>query len=366
MRFPLVLALALAAPLFCACDPHSSTSSPLDVTASPVSSATPDSALPEALPVDAASSSSAAPPYDLLADLALRTAEARALFSRTAFPAYATRLEGSVYLLISPQGPAMLSAGADELRRALRFYYDGHSTPSDPSSPPPFTRHPDHAISVYLFATRAAFVDFSVHHESVDPDHPVKLLGFFAPSSHDLVISGQEGLGTLEHETIHTIVPAADFPGVPRWMNEGLASLFEQPQVDPDGTMHGQSNARYAVLQRALSRDADAGTTPARPSLVGLFAMSNHEFVGGSPLTPEGTLDEAAKTAAELLHYGICRSFCQWLDSKHHRKLWDFYHAWRDGFASDRTGEKAFAAVMGGSPAALEADWEAWVMAQRW
>jgi hypothetical protein len=259
----------------------------------------------------------------------------------------------------------MLSAGADELRRALRFYYDGHSTPSDPSSPPPFTRHPDHAISVYLFATRAAFVDFSVHHESVDPDHPVKLLGFFAPSSRDLVISGQEGLGTLEHETIHTIVPAADFPGVPRWMNEGLASLVEQSRVDPDGSMHGQSNARYAVLQRALSRDADAGATPARPSLAGLFAMSNHEFVGGSPLTPEGTLDEDAKAAAELLHYGMARSFCQWLDSKH-RKLWGFYHAWRDGFASDRTGEKAFVAVMGGSPAALEADWEAWLMAQRW
>jgi hypothetical protein len=362
MRFPLVL--ALLAPLSCACEPHRATPSPPEATAPIPASPSPDSSLPDALPIASSSSSSPAPPYDLPADLVLRATAARDLFSRSAFPAYATRLEGSVYLLISPQGPAMLSAGADELRRALRFYYDGHSTPSDPSSPPPFTRHPDHAISVYLFATRAAFVDFSVHHESVDPDHPVKLLGFFAPSSHDLVISGQEGLGTLEHETIHTIVPAADFPGVPRWMNEGLASLFEQPQVVADGTMHGQSNARYAVLQRALS--GDAGAMPARPSLVGLFAMSNHEFVGGSPLTSEGTLDEAAKTAAELLHYGMARSFCHWLDSNHHRKLWYLYHAWRDGFASDRTGEKAFAAVMGGSPAALEADWEAWVMAQRW
>jgi hypothetical protein len=61
----------------------------------------------------------------------------------------------------------------------------------------------------------------------------------------------------------------------------------------------------------------------------------------------------------------VARSFCQWLDSKH-RKLWDFYHAWRDGFATDKTGERAFAAVMGGSPGALEADWEAWVTAQRW
>ena len=365
MHFPLLL--AFAALLSGACEPRSSTSSPPDVTASPVSSALPDSSLPDALSVDAASATHSASPYDLAADLALRATTARSLFSASAFPAYATRLEGSVYLLISPQGPAMLSAGADELRRALRFYYDGHSTPSDPSSPPPFARHPDHAISVYLFATRAAFVDFSVHHESVDPDHPVTLYGFYLPSQHDLVISGQEGLGTLQHETIHTIVPAADFPGIPRWMNEGLASLFEQKRVDRDGTMHGKSNARYAVLKQALS--PDAGAIQTRPSLdvslVSLFAMSNHEFVGGSPLTPEGTLDEAAKAAAELLHYGMARSFCQWLDSKH-RKLWDFYHAWRDGFATDKTGEKAFAAVMGGSLTALEADWEAWVMAQRW
>jgi hypothetical protein len=93
--------------------------------------------------------------------------------------------------------------------------------------------------------------------------------------------------------------------------------------------------------------------------------MSNHEFLGGSPLTPEGGPDRDAKTAAELLHYGMARSFCQWLDSKH-QKLWAFYHAWRDGLATDPTGEKAFAATMGGSPAALDADWGTWVLAQRW
>jgi hypothetical protein len=347
MRFPFVLALAA-----CACNPQRATPSPPDAAAALLPSAPP-----------AASSSSPAPPYDLAADLALRASTARSLFSASAFPAYATRLEGSVYLLISPQGPAVLSAGADELRRALRFYYDGHSAPSDPSSPPPFARHPDHAISVYLFATRAAFVDFSTHEEHTDPDRPVTLYGFYLPSPHVLVLSGQEVLGTLHHELIHTIVPAADFPGIPRWMNEGLASLFEQPTFDPDGTMHGQSNKRYEVLRRALSGDAGA-TTPARPSLEALFAMSNHEFVGGSPLTPGGTLDEAAKGAAELMHYAMARSFCQWLDARH-KKLWAFYHAWRDGFASDKTGEKAFAGVMGGSPAELEVDWEGWVMGRR-
>jgi hypothetical protein len=54
------------------------------------------------------------------------------------------------------------------------------------------------------------------------------------------------------------------------------------------------------------------------------------------------------------------------MDSEHH-KLWAFHHAWRDNFASDPTGEKAFASVMGGPPAAFDADWRAWVFAQpRW
>jgi hypothetical protein len=360
----LVFAVAFAVPV--ACKPHRTTPSSADASAASVSppasaladDSVGDSSAGDASPGDA--SLADASPYDLAADLSRRTDEARALFPRSAYPALATRVEGTVYLLVAPQGPAMVSAGAHELRRALRYYYERPSTPGDASSPPPFARRPDHAVSVYLFATRAAFPDFA-RHEGVDPDHPVVLYGFALPEQHELVISGQEGLGTLQHETVHTMVPDADFPGIPRWMDEGLASLVEQARFDPDGSMHAQSNGRYLVLQHALR--ADAG--PARPSLAALFAMSNHEFLGGSPLTPEGKRDLDAKTAAELLHYGTARSFCQWAFAEHHA-LWAFYHAWRDGFDRDPTGEKAFAAVMGGSFAALEADWEAWVMAQRW
>jgi hypothetical protein len=359
MRGPLLL---LAAWTLCACDHRSAALAP-DASPAPVSVAPPApvaSTVLDAAPIDSSWSADAAP-YDLPTDLATRTATARGFFPASTYPAYATRLEASVYFLISPQAPATLSAGVDHLRRALRFYYDGHSTPGDASSPPPFARHADHAVSVYLFATRHEFVEFSRRAFEVDVDHPV-LYGYYRPSERVIVLSGQEGWGTLNHEMIHPILDS-DAPKLPRWMNEGLASLFEQPAPDADGvTMHGRSNERYRVLQRALAADAGAGTVP---SLAALFAMSDHEFVGGSPLTAEGKPDRAAKDAAEHLHYGMARSFCQWLDSKHH-KLWAFYHAWRDGFATDRTGEKAFAATMSGPPAALDGDWAAWVSAQRW
>ena len=40
-----------------------------------------------------------------------------------------------------------------------------------------------------------------------------------------------------------------------------------------------------------------------------------------------------------------------WMDGQ--SKLWPFYHAWRDGFSSDPTGERAFATTMGKTPAEL-------------
>jgi len=70
--------------------------------------------------------------------------------------------------------------------------------------------------------------------------------------------------------------------------------------------------------------------------------------------------DEAFRDRDEDLHYATARYACQWLDEK--RVLWDFYHRWRDGYAADPTGEKAFAAVLGGqTPREARASWTAWV-----
>ena len=60
----------------------------------------------------------------------------------------------------------------------------------------------------------------------------------------------------------------------------------------------------------------------------------------------------------ESWHYALVRSVCAWLDEQ--GKLWPFYHAWRDGYATDETGEKAFARVMGAAPKELNAKWGRW------
>jgi hypothetical protein len=65
------------------------------------------------------------------------------------------------------------------------------------------------------------------------------------------------------------------------------------------------------------------------PGLVLVFATSDADFRGDD----------------ESLNYSTARYLCQWMDGR--KKLWPFYHAWRDGFAADPTGERAVVATMG-------------------
>ena len=57
----------------------------------------------------------------------------------------------------------------------------------------------------------------------------------------------------------------------------------------------------------------------------------------------------------------MARYACQWLDQK--KALWPFYQRWRDNQAADPTGEKAFAEVVGHTPAEATTEWVKWVKA---
>jgi len=50
--------------------------------------------------------------------------------------------------------------------------------------------------------------------------------------------------------------------------------------------------------------------------------------------------------------------------ARHQRERTGHYQAWRDGKAADPTGERAFASVMGQTPAEANEAWQTWVMRQ--
>jgi hypothetical protein len=70
---------------------------------------------------------------------------------------------------------------------------------------------------------------------------------------------------------------------------------------------------------------------------------------------PDGGTDAHAQS----LHYAVARSFCAYMDKQ--EKLWPWIAAWRGHLAEDPTGEAAFTAVMGETPAEADAAWRNWV-----
>ncbi len=115
------------------------------------------------------------------------------------------------------------------------------------------------------------------------------------------------------------------------------------PVFPRPGEIHGAVNWRLPRLRAALA----SKTERASVTLDALFAMTTATFRG-----PD-----------EDLHTAMARYFCQWLDGR--GALWPFYQAWRDGVASDPTGEKAFARVTGTTPAEATGAWIAWVLGLR-
>lgn len=124
----------------------------------------------------------------------------------------------------------------------------------------------------------------------------------------------------------------------PLWMQEGLASLYEDYDIGSDGvTIAFSVNERDNVM-RGLAK-AGRATPWAR-----LVAMRGEEFM---------------KKPQDL--YPQVRSMFRFLADQ--GKLVEWYRAYVRGFAEDRSGAKAFETVLGAPLAEVERRWKQWVVA---
>ncbi len=262
-------------------------------------------------------------PYDLVADREARTADAKNRLGATT----PTATVSDVFLLVGAhewRGHAFERSVA-LVQNAMTAFLNGR-----------FGKKPERAITVYLFPNGATYEAFCKRtYEAPCIAH----FGFYEPGKRFMVMNAGLGLGTLTHELVHPLVEA-DFPRAPTWLNEGIASVFEQPVIPRTGEIHGAKNWRHPRLLRALE-GAERPTT----RLDALFGMADTTFRGDG----------------EDLHYAMARYVCQWLDQR--GKLWAFYQRWRDAVEDDPTGEKSFAVVLGQTPAEAHATWAKWVRA---
>lgn len=288
---------------------------------SPPSAPEPTAAAPPSVAPPASDAGEPPPaPYDLASDLGARTLDAKRRLGEDA----TTAVVGGVFLLASPAGFGGFGASRNLAARALAAFYNDR-----------FGRRPTQAITVFLFGDApryAAFCKAAIHEPCIS------VYGFYWPEERWMVMNAGLGLGTLTHELVHPLVEA-DFPNAPTWLNEGIASIFEAPTFPKAGEIHGVKNWRLPRLRAALASHA----TRAKATPRTLFGMADDTF----------------RDSDEALHYALARYFCQWLDER--GKLWPFYRAYRDSWATEPSGSAAFERVVGTSPAEAEAPFLAWL-----
>jgi hypothetical protein len=151
-----------------------------------------------------------------------------------------------------------------------------------------------------------------------------------------MVMDISTGGGTLVHELTHALMEY-DFPGVPEWLSEGLASLHEQCNGEAwrRGELVGDVNWRLPALQTAVRSQRIRSLRE---------LMTAGDFRG----------------AAETLNYAQARYFCMYMQDR--GILVNFYRSFRDGFKEDHTGLSFVEETLGGRRIeVIERDFLEWV-----
>lgn len=235
-------------------------------------------------------------------------------------------VEGTFVFTAPPGNEAGLRASAAFAKNVLGALTNGR-----------FPRLPDKPVTVVLFFEKAGYERYC---KRILGEPCISRFGFFRHDLRTIVMNAGPGLGTLSHELVHPLVEA-DFPDAPIWLNEGIASLYEAPALPKPGEIRGVKNWRHPRLVAALRSKEHRNTA----RLDKLFSMS----------------DSAFRDDDEDLHYAMARYVCQWLEGQ--GKLWAFYAKYRDTFKADPSGARAFAEVMGKTPAESHAAWAKWALA---
>ncbi|HEY4238980.1 MAG TPA: DUF1570 domain-containing protein [Kofleriaceae bacterium] len=193
-----------------------------------------------------------------------------------------------------------------------------------------FPKRPDKLIEIWLFKNERTYRRGAKKYFGDTPDTPY---GYYSSAHDAMIMNIGPGAGTLVHEVVHPFMEA-NFPDVPSWFNEGLASLYEYPD-ERGGHIYGHVNWRLPNLKREIR----AKTLPTMATLLG---TTTDEFY-----------------AAQYDAYAFARYLMYYLQE--HGKLRAFYVAFQSD-AKDKTGRAALEGVLGEKLETFEPKWRAWVL----
>ena len=203
-----------------------------------------------------------------------------------------------------------------------------------------FDKSPRAGIRLILFTSNATYRKGAAALTGEKPDTP---FGFYSGELSAVIMNLSTGGGTLVHEMVHTFTET-DFPAMPAWFNEGLASLYEQCRFEP-GRLVGLTNWRLPALQELLR--ADVRTGRAGGLLARVVATSTDEFYG----------------ARSGLNYAAARYLCY--DLQQRGLLVRYYREFRRDCGKDPTGRKTLERILGATLDAYEPGWRSRTLALR-
>jgi hypothetical protein len=196
-----------------------------------------------------------------------------------------------------------------------------------------FARDPARIIDIWMFNGEESYLR---NNSAIFGKTPISPYGYYSPCNRALIINIGLGGGTLIHEMVHAFIEA-NFPDCPTWFNEGLASLYEQPD-DRDGHIHGRTNWRLARLQASI----EIGKAP---SLHAVMSSSRGEFY-------DDRRSPANYAAARYLLYYVQEAGL----------LVRYYKSFLANRERDPTGEATLLQVLGVRElGALQRKWEGYV-----
>ncbi|MGQ9573999.1 MAG: C39 family peptidase [Thermoguttaceae bacterium] len=202
-----------------------------------------------------------------------------------------------------------------------------------------FQKDPLEILDIWLFRDKESY---QKHCRLIFNEAPTTPFGFFSRKHRALVMNIATGGGTLVHEIVHPFL-GANFPECPAWLNEGLASLYEQ-STEANGQIRGLTNWRLAGLQEAIRKKR-------LPPFETLCSMTERQFY-----------DEDRGT-----NYAQARYLCYYLQEQ--GLLRRFYHQFAADCRNDPTGYETLKAVLGQDErgmGAFQKQWEAFVLKLRY
>jgi len=195
---------------------------------------------------------------------------------------------------------------------------------------------PDEPITILLFANETSYNHYA---KRLFGDEGISIYGYYRRHLRTLVMNISTGGGTLVHELTHALM-GFDFPEVPDWFNEGLASLHEQCRFRDDGSgIDGLLNWRLPQLQQSIQ---NGKVLPLRE------LARRRDF----------------RTRDVPLNYAMARYLCLFLQE---RKLLErYYREFRANIKTDPTGEKTLLALFPDySWSKLDGEYRAWALKLR-